>query len=135
MSGSRKKDKLQILKNTNTMKKLTLILILLIGSISLSANSKGETFLYCEILGIIGSTVGYQVQFADEKQLVDDSGEVMLFKTKIDAISYLGKKGWEFSLAYKEAAGRSFTYDKWLLKLNITGLTEEEVKVKTGKIK
>jgi hypothetical protein len=105
------------------MKRILLIIALCLCSLSLQAQNK----VYCEIIesNIIGRKVKVMIDFGQRREissnartLVDDQGEVLTFNSKIDALNFLDKLGWNFLQAYTVVNGSSGSTSSqihWLL--------------------
>lgn len=111
---------------------LTPILFLLIGfSNSVycqTTDSATRTqYVYCELVGmakIFSTKVTVAVDYGEERSFFQDSrmrddqtGKVTSFNSMVDALNYMGTKGWEFEQAYVVTTGTQNVYH-WLLKKN-----------------
>lgn len=113
---------------------LTPILFLLI---SLSNSTYGQTatdttttsrFVYCELVGMaklfslkVAVSVDYGEErsfFQDTRMRDDQTGKVTSFNSMVDALNYMGTKGWVFEQAYIVTTGNQNVYH-WLLKKKI----------------
>jgi hypothetical protein len=107
------------------------ILILLIG-FSISAYSQTTTdsittskYVYCELVGMskfLSTKVTVAVDYGEERSFFQDTrvrdeqtGKVTSFNSMVDALNYMGMKGWEFVQAYVVTTGTQNVYH-WLLK-------------------
>ncbi|MBW6479799.1 MAG: hypothetical protein K0B37_10245 [Bacteroidales bacterium] len=82
-------------------------------------------YLYCELMGIqkiLSNKVTVTVDFGEERKFFQDSrmrdeetGKVQSFNSMVDALNYMGEKGWEFVQAYVVTSGSQNVYH-WLLK-------------------
>jgi len=115
------------------MRKLILIpiLFLLIGfSTSVYGQTTTDTlttskYIYCELVGItkfLSTKVTVAVDYGEEKSFFQDTrmrdeqtGKVTSFNSMVDALNYMGTKGWEFVQAYVVTTGNQNVYH-WLLK-------------------
>ena len=116
------------------MKKI-IFLMLMFVSVNVMAQESYKVF--CELLGMgkfMSTKVIVTVDFGqrtkhwsgDAKQyLVDDEGEKLEFNSMVDAMNYMGKRGWEFEQAYVVTASNQNTYH-WLLSKKVT--SDEQLK-------
>lgn len=91
------------------MAKLTAVFLLMISSLVSSAQQNPK-FVYCDV--IVGaldisntSTVTITVDFGQkmkfwDNRMKDENGKPVKFNSLIDALNYMGKKGWEFVQSY-----------------------------------
>ena len=89
------------------MRKLFLIIATLFVATSVQAHKKG----YCQItvtsMGIAQSKVNISIDFGQESKtfdndtLVDAEGKPIEFNSLVDALNYLGERGWDFEQAYQ----------------------------------
>lgn len=91
-------------------------------------------FLYCQILGtqkLMSNKVTINIDFGQinkmlsDQRLRDEDGNVVVFNSMVDAMNWMGAKGWEFVQAYVVTVGGQNVYH-WLLKKSINKLTEKE---------
>lgn len=113
---------------------LTTILFLLI---SLSNSTYGQTatdttttpkFVYCELVGmakLFSTKVTVSVDYGEERSFFkdtrmrdDQTGKVTSFNSMVDALNYMGTKGWVFEQAYIVTTSNQNVYH-WLLKKKI----------------
>lgn len=113
---------------------LTTILFLLI---SLSNSTYGQTatdttttpkFVYCELVGmakLFSTKVTVSVDYGEERSFFQDTrmrddqtGKVTSFNSMVDALNYMGTKGWVFEQAYIVTTSNQNVYH-WLLKKKI----------------
>lgn len=74
-----------------------------------------EITVFCELLGInknvlgIGDKISVQIDFGDEKNfwgndgrdiLVDEDGKDIKFNSMVDAMNFMGERGWKFEDSY-----------------------------------
>jgi hypothetical protein len=115
------------------MKKIILIpiLLLLVGfSSSLYCQELTDTlttkrYVYCELVGMakfLSTKVTVSVDYGEERSFFQDNrmrdeqtGKVTSFNSMVDALNYMGTKGWEFEQAYVVTTGNQNVY-RWLLK-------------------
>ena len=86
---------------------------------------KIKKYVYCEIVGtskFLSTKVNVVVDYGEahsffqDRRIIDEqTGEVAKFNSMVDALNYMGDKGWEFVQAYDIGSGGSFVYH-WLLK-------------------
>lgn len=84
---------------------------------------------YCELLGInknvlgIGNKISVEVDFGEEKNfwgndgrdiLVDDQGKEIKFNSMVDAMNFMGERGWRFQDSYVVTIG-GHNVIHWLL--------------------
>jgi hypothetical protein len=110
---------------------LTPILFLLIGlSTSVYSQTTTDTlttskYVYCELVGMakfLSTKVTVAVDYGEERSFFQDTrmrdeqtGKVTSFNSMVDALNYMGTKGWEFVQAYVVTTGNQNVY-RWLLK-------------------
>lgn len=116
------------------MKKI-IFLMLMFVSVNVMAQESYKVF--CELLGmgkfmstkvIVTVDFGQKTKYwsGDAKQyLVDDEGEKLEFNSMVDAMNYMGKRGWEFEQAYVVTSSNQNTYH-WLLSKKVT--SDEQLK-------
>lgn len=89
------------------MKKILLAIAILLIATSVQAHKK----TYCRIIvksaGISSNKVNISIDFGQESKtfdnntLVDADGQPIEFNSVVDALNYLGDKGWDFEQAYQ----------------------------------
>lgn len=93
------------------MKKIFIALALLAAS-AVFANAQSK--IYCELVGtqmLLSKKTTVQVDFGQETKLfslnslVDSEGKVIAFNSMVDAMNYMGERGWEFEQAYVVVSG------------------------------
>lgn len=98
-------------------------LIILTCSIIFSENCLAQGRVYCELLGthkFMSKKVTVEVDFGQEQsfwssdKLKDENGKTITFNSMIDAMNYMGSKGWEFVQAYVVTVSNQNVYH-WLL--------------------
>lgn len=123
------------------MRKLFILVCLFIGcsmsTIQAQENATEEMqYFYCEIVGTqkmlsnkvtVNIDFGQVKRFASDQRLRDDKGEVIVFNSMVDAMNWMGARGWEFVQAYVLTAGNQNVYH-WLLKKSTNKMSEEERK-------
>lgn len=118
------------------MKKLIIIICasLLVSVMQLSAQTP-ESYIYCELLGQsngftnkvkITIDYGQDTKFGEDTRIRDENGELITFNSMVDAMNWLGQKGWEFCQAYAVTMGNTNVYH-WLLKLDTSDLSQEQL--------
>ena len=88
------------------MKKVfVLVAIATMSFCAATAQNMGK--VYCELVGtqkLLGLKVTVQVDFGQNpyanNNLVDESGKKITFNSMIDAMNYMGQRGWEFESCY-----------------------------------
>lgn len=118
------------------MKKFIILLCALcIASMSHINAQNTDSYIYCELLGHsngftnkvkVTIDFGQDTKFGEDTRIRDEKGEVITFNSMVDAMNWLGTKGWEFCQAYAVTIGNSNVYH-WLLKLNVSNLTQEQL--------
>lgn len=106
-------------------------LFLMLMFFSMSAMAQESYKVFCELLGtgkLFSSKVTVTVDFGQEtsfwlgasnQYLVDDNGKAIKFNSMVDAMNYMGKRGWEFEQAYVVTIGNQNVYH-WLLSKEVT---------------
>lgn len=109
---------------------LTPILFLLIGFSTSVYSQTTDTlmtskYVYCELIGMakfLSTKVTVAVDYGEERSFFQDTrmrdeqtGKVASFNSMVDALNYMGTKGWEFVQAYVVTTGNQNVY-RWLLK-------------------
>lgn len=81
--------------------------------------------VFCQIVGQsngftpkvkISIDYGQEMKFGSDNRLVDESGQVIKFNSMIDALNYMGSKGWKFEQAYAITLGNANVYHYLLSK-------------------
>lgn len=125
------------------MKKVIVIITcILMGSfISTSkaqekVSSDSMQYFYCQILGtqkILSNKVTINIDFGQiqkllsDQRLRDENGNIIVFNSMVDAMNWMGARGWEFVQAYVITIGNQNVYH-WLLKKSTKKMSEEERK-------
>lgn len=116
------------------MKKIFLFLVIAVSAITVSAQQ--AKYVYCELVGsskMLSTKVTVEVDFGQatkfwsDNRLVDENKKPIKFNSMVDAMNWMGNQGWEFAQAYVVTNGNQNVYH-WLLKKDVTKLTEEEKK-------
>lgn len=102
-----------------------------------------QKFIYCEmvgtekgvaknLLGVGNSKLTVELDFGNKQgdfinnNLVDENGKSMKFNSMVDAMNWMGSKGWEFCQAYTVGDAKDGYVYHWLLKLETSNLTDEQ---------
>lgn len=100
-------------------------------SISMSAMGQEPYKVFCELLGegkFLSKKVTVTVDFGQKvsywqsktkQTLVDENGDKLEFNSMVDAMNYMGKRGWKFEQAYVVTVGQENVYH-WLLSKEVT---------------
>lgn len=111
--------------------KKCLFLMLMFISISMGVVAQKPYKVFCELLGtgkLFSNKVTVTVDFGQEtsfwfgssnQYLVDDNGKAIKFNSMVDAMNYMGKRGWVFEQAYVVTIGNQNVYH-WLLSKEVT---------------
>ena len=67
--------------------------------------------------------------FSDGTRITDVSGKIKAFNSMIDALNFMGEKGWEFVQAYTISVGNQNEYH-WIIKVD-RSKTEGDIIPKT----
>lgn len=106
-------------------------LFLMLMFISMGVVAQKTYKVFCELLGtgkLFSNKVTVTVDFGQEtsfwfgssnQYLVDDNGKAIKFNSMVDAMNYMGKRGWEFEQAYVVTIGNQNVYH-WLLSKEVT---------------
>lgn len=117
------------------IKKLLLITVFCFAIIGLRAQDDNATYIYCEIVGTqrfmsnkvtIELDYGQAKKFGERQRLRGEDGKPVIFNSMVDAMNWMGSKGWEFCQAYVVTYQNQNIY-RWLLKLNTSKLSKEEI--------
>lgn len=123
------------------MKKLLLFAFIILSPLLVNAQQK---YVYCEIVGtgkLLSTKVTIEVDFGQatklwsNNRLVDENGKAIKFNSMVDAMNWMGNDGWEFVQAYAISAGGGQNVYHWLLKKEISKLSEEEKNVLLDRLK
>lgn len=121
------------------MKRLIIALIVfLLVCVDLKAQQSIELdsmqYLYCQLVGkgkFMSNKVTVIVDFGQinrlwsDQRLRDENGKVITFNSMVDAMNWMGVRGWEFVQAYVITVGSQNVYH-WLLKKSTQKITLEE---------
>lgn len=126
----------------NIMKKNFLLLILLLSTMTVVKaqsevvyrnNADDEITVFCELLGInknvlgLGNKISVEVDFGDEKNfwgndgrdvLIDENGKDLKFNSMVDAMNFMGERGWKFEDSYVVTVAKQNVIH-WLLSKRI----------------
>ena len=117
------------------MKRLTLLALLIIGFLSVSAQEKYTA--YADLLGRykgdFSMKVKARVDFGQnvsfwkqgEMKIVDENGKEMVFNSMIDAMNFMGRRGWRLMQTYA-VRGSYETVHHWILAKEVSN--DEEIK-------
>lgn len=109
------------------MKKLFLLMSvsLALSMTGLSQSQDSSGYIYSELVGarkflspkvVVTIDYGQEAKFFSDQRIRDEeTGKVKNFNSMIDALNFMGEKGWEFVQAYILTEGNQNTYH-WLLK-------------------
>lgn len=111
------------------MRKIVLILFIAFLQISAFAQEPEYRTIYSELVGysnLLGTKVTVEIDMGKSKGilglntsfLVDEKGKPIKFNSMVDAMNYMGDKGWEFCQAYVVNSSNGGVYH-WLLKQTI----------------
>lgn len=99
------------------MKRFLLVMLFIIPLVASAQEQKEDETItvFCELLGInknvlgIGDKISVQVDFGEEKNfwgndgrdiLVDENGKDIKFNSMVDAMNFMGERGWMFEDSY-----------------------------------
>ena len=115
------------------MKNLLSTLLLLIFSVTIFSQTGNKNYVYCELLGtgqFMSNKVKVQVDFGQSTSLwkgatflKDEYAKNISSNSMVDAMNFMGQKGWEFVQAYIVTHDKQNVYH-WLLKKE---LNDEEL--------
>jgi hypothetical protein len=117
------------------MKPIHVILLwMLLAAPLWAAGQATGKFVYCEVIcyeqawGQVTMEVdfGQKTKAFQSKWLKDEAGRIIVFKSRIDALNYMGSLGWELIEVYADSVG-SRMEQHYLMKRPLS--EEEEVKV------
>lgn len=123
------------------MKRLFILMCVFFGfSVSMLEAQENDSsdeihYFYCEIVGThktLSNKVNVNIDFgqlnklASDQRLRDDKGEVIKFNSMVDAMNWMGARGWEFVQAYVVTTGNDQNIYHWLLKKSTKKMSEEE---------
>ncbi len=122
------------------MKKILIFLAIIMPMVLIAQNEVPESpqegdeiTTYALILGInknvlgIGNKISVQIDFGEDKNfwgndgrdiLVDENGKDIKFNSMVDALNFMGSRGWEFENAYAITMGNQHVYH-WLVSKKI----------------
>ncbi len=128
-------------------KVLYFIVLFVLLTVTVSAqevNQQKKTHtIYCELVGTqkLSGKVRVDVDFGQEggryshffsnaNTLVDENGKAIDFNSMVDAMNFMGEKGWVFVQAYVVSTGNTGGVYHWLLKREIVEGEENDIQVK-----
>jgi hypothetical protein len=113
------------------MKKSILTLLMILFSVGFSIaqeTENAEKTVYCELVGtgkLFSTKVNVVVDYGEERRffeaantIEDEDGGVKDFNSMVDALNYMGERGWVFVQAYTVSTSNSNVYH-WLLKKTV----------------
>jgi hypothetical protein len=131
-------DDLQRNKTPTNMKSIRIaLLLLLIGSSLVTLCQQNPKFVYCEIVGqakFMSTKLNIVVDFGEklsiwaDNRMKDENGKPITFNTMIDALNFMGKRGWQFSQAYAISYGNSGSVYHYLMMKPFDELDDEAKK-------
>ncbi len=98
-------------------------MLLLFFCLNLSAQDETASFMYCEIVGkstFMSNKINVEINYGQDQKwltdhrIVDEKGKTLKFNNMIDALNYMGAKGWKFVHAYEVKDGEEIVRH-WLL--------------------
>lgn len=126
-------------QKTPCMKRIMHILLLIACVCPLI--STGQTppkFVYCDVIVGSGdlntaSRVTIAVDFGQKMKLwdnkmKDESGKPMKFNSLVDALNFMGRKGWEFVQSYSDQRRENYADHHFLMRKSFDSLDEETKK-------
>ncbi len=121
------------------MKRLTTLLIAILSMTLAFAQTNGSRTVYAELLGYqkglmsnkitVTIDMGQEVSFwkNTDAKLVDENGKDIVFNSMVDAMNYMGQRGWTFVQAYVVTEGNQNVYH-WLL----SKVVDEDYEITNG---
>jgi len=111
------------------MKKTVFFIAFVLLGATVFAQQPEVRTIYAELVGfsnLLGTKVTVEIDMGQSKGvlglntsfLVDDKGKPVKFNSMVDAMNYMGDKGWEFCQAYVVNSSDGGVYH-WLLKQTI----------------
>jgi len=92
-------------------------------------------YVYCQIVGtgrLFSRKVTIEIDFGEKMQFFGDhrlrdpnTGKLIVFNSMVDALNFMGKRGWEFAQAYVVTIQNQNVYH-YLLKKPFLDLDEDE---------
>lgn len=135
------------------MKKLLIIMCVLMNCSFLNLKAQEEVstdsmqYYYCQIVGtgkFMSKKVTVELDFGQRSRLLSDQrlrdkdGKVITFNSMVDAMNWMGARGWEFIQAYvitvSTGMGAQNVYH-WLLKKSVKKMSLAEKEVLLGDFK
>jgi hypothetical protein len=104
----------------------TAVLLLSISNgLTASVAAQQPKYTYCELVGsqlflsnkvVVGIDFGQATKFFQSNLYKDETtGKAKVFNSMVDALNFMGEKGWEFVQAYVVTSGNQNVY-RWLLR-------------------
>jgi hypothetical protein len=122
------------------MKKLMILISFVLAGFFASGQEapkfeqEAPKFVYCRILGqakFLSKKINVTIDFGDKMKFFADhrlkdpkTGKARIFNSMVDALNYMGKRGWEFDQAYAFAVGNQNVYH-YLMRKPFIDLDEE----------
>lgn len=124
------------------MKRISfLTLSLMVYAMTMTAQSEPSNIdssgdmvpVYCELIGInnnvlgIGNKISVEINFGDEQNfwgndgrdiLIDENGKEIKFNSMVDAMNFMGEKGWKYEDSFVVSTGKQNVIH-WLLSKRI----------------
>lgn len=113
------------------------VLFLMLMFVSLNVMAQEPYKVFCELLGtgkFMSTKVAVTIDFGQRtsfwtqgsnQYLVDEAGQKLEFNSMVDAMNYMGKRGWKFEQAYVVTTSQQNVYH-WLLSKEVT--SDEQLK-------
>ena len=112
------------------------LLLVAMATMAFTANAQQHK-VFCELVGIqqlfskkvtVAVDFGQKQTFGSNNQMVDETGNKIVFNSMVDAMNFMGELGWEFEQAYVVTIGMGKTAQNvyhWLLSRDIDA--DEEI--------
>ncbi len=93
----------------------TLVILLCLTVMAFGQNEPPK-YMYCEIVGkakFLSSKIDVEIDYGQQKRwltdhrLADEDGKTVSFVNMIDALNYMGERGWKFVHAYETKDGET----------------------------
>jgi hypothetical protein len=110
------------------MKKYVIIILFTLISSNIFSQENETKTIYCELVGTstllgkvtveidIGESKGFLA--VNTSYITDEKGKPKKFNSMVDAMNFMGDKGWDFAQAYVAGENGAYVYH-WLLKQTI----------------
>jgi hypothetical protein len=110
--------------------KISILSILFFVTKSIYSQTENSKYIYCEMVGVqkmLSTKVNIVIDFGEERSLwkgntaiIDEAtGKAQTFNSMVDALNYMGEKGWELAQAYVVTTPQGGGVYHWLLKRKI----------------